>query len=66
MKPIGRNTFPDFPDTASGRLEDTAGTLSFPSLATFLSVVGRKGGRPRTERRGGKCPISGGKILWLS
>ena len=63
MKPIGRNTFPDFPDTASGRLEDTAGTPSFPSPATFLSVVGRKGGRPRAERKGGKCPVPGEEIL---
>ena len=63
MKPIGRDAFPDFPDMASGRLEDTAGTPSFPSPATFLSVVGRKGGRPRTERKGGKCPVSGEEIL---
>ena len=57
MKPIGRNTFPDFPDTASGRLEDTAGTPSFPSPATFLSVHGRKVGRPCTESTDGVVDV---------
>ena len=51
MKPIGRNTFPDFPDMASGRLGDTAGTPSFPSPATFLSVPGYLPFRGRAERR---------------